>query len=118
MDGLHYEFVFIKGRQLRLKLTGKGVVPGDKQPWCSYRNLFSEIWIEEGITVIGERAFIGYRNLMRVWLPASLRTVGKDAFADSPKIEEIYYFGWANQLCEVDIHADALPKWAAELIGR
>ncbi len=48
-----------------------------------------EITIPEGVTSIGEYAFYGCHNLKRVFLPQSLLTLGRGAFADCPALIDI-----------------------------
>ena len=53
-------------------------------PWGEYRNDVLEVRICEGITTIPSQLFSGMSSLVRVILPASLRTIEPEAFAGSP----------------------------------
>jgi Cohesin domain. len=50
-------------------------------PWFNYRNLIRTINISEGITSIGQLAFIGFRSLTDVIIPDSIISIGRSAFA-------------------------------------
>lgn len=110
-NGLIYSFTFVAHGQIRMKVTGSGAIPGkdEHQPWLRYKNKISELWIDEGITKIGSRAFAGYGWLERVWLPGSVRELGYLAFSSCPKLQEITYSGSIEQLQSV-MMANALPE--------
>ena len=42
----------------------------------------THVVIPEGIEIIGEEAFQGYRRLISVELPSSLTSIGRSAFAE------------------------------------
>ena len=109
--GLRYSFTFISHGQLRMKVTGCGMIPGkeERQPWLRYRNRISELFIEEGISRIGAHAFAGYGWLERVWLPGSMQELGHLAFSCCPRLQEITYAGSIAQLENV-LTANSLPE--------
>ena len=113
VGGVTFSLVFIQERKLRLRITGSGRIPGrdSPQPWLDYRRQITEVWIDEGITEVGNRAFYADPLLERIWLPGSLCSIGENAFTACPKLEEIYYCGTPEQLRQVEIPSGALPEW-------
>lgn len=51
------------------------------------------IYVDEGVTSIGEGAFSGCTSLHRVTLPASLVSIARDAFKECPSIQTLTYAG-------------------------
>lgn len=49
----------------------------------------TELVIPEGVTSIGDYAFYGCRNLEKVTLPSTLRSIGKGAFANCVALKEV-----------------------------
>ena len=49
-------------------------------PWYSFKSIFKSIVIEDGVTSIGDYAFIGCRNLASVEIPNSVTSIGEKAF--------------------------------------
>ena len=49
-------------------------------PWYAYANTIETLWIEDGVTSIGDNAFYGYSALKEVVLPKNLTSIGDDAF--------------------------------------
>ncbi|MBP3673464.1 MAG: leucine-rich repeat protein [Oscillospiraceae bacterium] len=109
--GLTYSFVFTYHGQLRMKVTGAGRIPGaeEPQPWLRYQDRIAELWIDEGMTEIGPRAFCGHAALKKVWLPESMKEVGYMAFRDCPGLEEVEYIGTFDQLQGTGL-TDSLPE--------
>ncbi|MDD6058154.1 MAG: DUF4214 domain-containing protein [Clostridiales bacterium] len=74
-----------------LTITGTGAMPNSGEydytyaPWrkdASLKNSITKIVIQEGITRIGNYAFIGCQNLRQAVLPTSLTRIGRAAFFD------------------------------------
>ena len=72
-----------------LTISGSGAMAdytmANDQPWMSYRNPSSgtkitSIVVEEGVTHIGNNAFMSCTNATSVSLPSSLTSIGDDAF--------------------------------------
>ena len=51
-------------------------------PWYKYSDEISAVYIEEGVTTIGDYAFDGFSNLITVGLPDTLTSIGDYAFKD------------------------------------
>ena len=109
--GLTYSFTFGCHGQLRMKVIGAGRIPGAEElrPWLRYRDRIAELWIDEGVTEIGTRAFCGHAALKKVWLPESTKEVGYMAFRDCPGLEEVEYIGTFSQLQCIGL-IDSLPE--------
>ena len=67
-----------------LVIEGTGVMDSyflaDEVPWCSYRTSIKTVSIKDGVTSIGDGAFIGCSNLERVVISASCVDIDESAF--------------------------------------
>jgi hypothetical protein len=54
---------------------------------------FSSIYVEEGITNVGEAAFANLYEVKEIFLPATIVTVGTDAFAYCEELEKVHFAG-------------------------
>lgn len=113
LDGVKYSIVYLQHEQIRLRITGKGDIPGtDKQrPWIDFHYSLDEIFIDEGIVSIGKNAFAKNNWLKTVWIPETLLSIGEGAFDQCPNLEIIVYGSTPAQLESVDIHTNAIPDW-------
>ncbi len=74
-----------------LTISGNGAM-GDysdysKAPW---RNLeFTEAVIENGVTIIGEYAFLGCKNLISIFIPYSVTKIGNLAFYNCENLSSV-----------------------------
>lgn len=80
----------------KLTISGTGATDdyayswGSNAPWAAYQSKIKSVYIESGVTRIGEGAFGGdmwancYENLVAVTLPNTLESIGTYAFAGSP----------------------------------
>ena len=79
-----------------LRVTGKGAMEdyrydrfhcGTQSPWSNalwhhrHELKITDVIIEEGVTYIGHLAFAGLRNLNSVTIPASVTSIGEEAFS-------------------------------------
>ena len=81
-----------------LHISGRGVIPdywGDttKTPnwpaWHEFRDTVTTLVVEEGVSVIGSRAFTGFSKLTNVMLPENLLEIGASAFENCESLAEI-----------------------------
>ncbi len=75
-------------------------------PWFSLRTDITSVFIEQGVTSIGEYAFLDCQNLMSVTVPRSVTSIGTGAFRNCAGLTDIYYNKsetWWNQIA---IHSD------------
>ena len=76
-----------------LTISGTGAMYNysfdNKTPWYDKRDSIKSVIIEDGIKVIGERAFQDCKSLISVQLPCSLNKIGADAFSGCARLEEI-----------------------------
>ena len=74
-----------------LTISGNGVMndyaKADDQPWKSF--MIEKVIIKEGVTSIGDKAFMSKTGIEEVVLPNSLRKVGDRAFLDCADILSI-----------------------------
>ena len=77
----------------KLTITGKGSMPDyttyQEQPWSQYISQITELVVGEGITDIGAANFAFAINMEEAYLPATLVTIGANAFAFTNKLTEI-----------------------------
>lgn len=113
LDGVKYSIVYLQGKQVRLRITGSGNIPdiNNYRPWIDFHYSLDEIWIGEGITGIGKKAFWRNPLLKRVWIPDTLVSIGDGAFDGCPSLEEIVYGGTPEQLKTVEISERGIPEW-------
>lgn len=64
------------------RVLGSGEV-SSTAPWMEARQSIRKIVVSEGITSVGDRAFVGLRSLESVSLADSVRTIGTSAFSAS-----------------------------------
>ena len=77
----------------KLTITGQGSMPDyetyKEQPWAKYISDIKELVVGEGITDIGAANFAFAINMEEAYLPATLVTIGANAFAFTNKLTEI-----------------------------
>ena len=74
-----------------LTISGTGGIPAysyDSAPWHPYTNAISKIVIGEGITSIGNRAFIRCNYTTSVELPSTLKSIGEYSFDNCRSVKE------------------------------
>ena len=76
-------------REIMVSLTVGGHMSAVKDQYFRDCKKLTEVVIEEGVTVLGERAFALCPSLARISLPASLETIGKYAFSGCSALQEI-----------------------------
>ena len=76
-----------------LTIAGTGAMDDVDQPWENARGLIIKVVIRPGITQIGDLAFAGCENLTSVEIPASVFSVGRDAFLGCTSLALITYSG-------------------------
>ncbi len=58
-------------------------------PWKQYSRRIKTVYIGEGVTSIGKRAFYGFKNLNVITVPSSVTTIGSSAFWGCKLLSEI-----------------------------
>lgn len=93
-----------------LSFSGSGAMADfeyGETPWEDYKDDVVEVIVGEGITTIGEVAFINCRNLATVSLPSTLTKIGGQAFEycesltgidipDNVTVIDYYAFAWSG----------------------
>ena len=67
-----------------LLITGAGDMPDleiNTQPWRIYRAYITKVILADGVTSIGNAAFMGCTNLVQAELPDSVISIGQSAFS-------------------------------------
>ena len=78
-----------------LTISGTGAMDNIKEdeeedaPWYEYKDSIKKIVIDDGVTSIGNRAFLNYDALTRVLAADSVTTIGKLAFYDCDKLDTV-----------------------------
>ena len=79
-------YYFLDTTTYTLFYYGNGAMPSDfddnAQPWYSYRSTIEEIIIVNGITRIGNNAFIGMSNLKELLIPEGVESIGEYAISE------------------------------------
>ncbi|MDR1348496.1 MAG: leucine-rich repeat protein, partial [Prevotellaceae bacterium] len=102
-----------------LTISGRGAMPDyttlDAVPWFAYMSSITAVVIAEGVTHIGDWAFGGhYDNITSVTIPASVGTIGEDAFAGCTGLTSVTIpksvtgigqkaFAWCTGLTDVTV---------------
>ena len=78
-----------------LTVTGNGAIPNfekgaKNRPWQEAKNTATEVWIGEGITRIGDRAFQGFKNLTYAHIPENVESIGQWAFQNCEILDNVY----------------------------
>ena len=66
-------------------------------PWFKYAPVITHVVIDNGVTSIGDWAFSAFESLTGVPLPASLATIGNNAFNNCWRLTDVYYPGTEAQ---------------------
>lgn len=61
-------------------------------PWLLFRDTTDVVILERGITGIGDNAFNGFVKVGKIELPATLSSIGANAFAGCRKLFDIYSY--------------------------
>ncbi len=78
---------YIDEKNKRLVIEGNGemydynVDGGKNAPWTQYAELTDSIYINEGVTYIGDNAFVNMGSFDEITLPPGIKSVGDNVFA-------------------------------------
>lgn len=79
-----------------LSIEGTGAMKDYKSyslpPWHQYKDDIKTIYIEEGITELGQYAFWECENVEYVDIPLSLERIGMNAFAHCKKLDDVVVY--------------------------
>ncbi len=104
-NGLNYEFTVTGGdtgectwlcdpNTSSLTISGNGKMGSYEKsfdtPWCSFSDEIKYIYIENGVTNVGKKAFMSISNLEKVFLPETILEIEEGAFANDEKLKDIY----------------------------
>lgn len=80
-----------------LYLTGEGEMEDytifEVAPYGWSLDDFQYVKVGEGITTIGDMAFVFIDNIKKIYLPSSLSVIGSYAFTECDELEKIYFSG-------------------------
>ncbi len=87
-------FAELSENNTKLTLTGSGKMwnfntTGSAAPWTDVMKTITTVILPDGLTSIGNNAFLYAENLKNIVLPASLTTIGEQAFRGCYKLENI-----------------------------
>ena len=102
---------------LTLTATGDGPLEliRDSKEMNMYRNIISEVRLEEGVTEIREKALWKLPLLQQLNLPHSLTYIGFSAMAQCPRLSHIEYTGTIEEWDGISKAPEFLPRqWANE----
>ncbi len=92
-DGDNLTWTLDDGGTLTISGTGEmnnyGGVNGDLSPWCDNTENITKVVIEDGVTSVGEEAFLFCTNLWRAVLPDSVTYIGNSAFSACENLTDI-----------------------------
>ncbi len=96
-----------------LDITGTGPMTDysadNPAPWSIYSSQIGWIWIAEGVTTIGEYAFIGCSSMEEALIPDSVTSVGDYAFSGCSCLEVVHYSGTESQWNSIQIGNNNAP---------
>ncbi len=76
-----------------LKITGTGAMYnysyGSETPWYSQRSYIKSVYISDGVTTIGDEAFLFYAAITSVTMPNSIKTIGQKSFMSCYNLKKI-----------------------------
>ena len=74
-----------------LTITGSGDMYNER-PWGLFTNDLTEVVLPEGLTYIGNDAFVDCINLKAITIPASVTSIGANSFAGCRRIRDVYCY--------------------------
>jgi hypothetical protein len=74
-----------------LTITGSGDMYNER-PWGLFANALTEVALPEGLTHIGDDAFVDCINLKAITIPASVTSIGANSFAGCRRIRDVYCY--------------------------
>lgn len=75
-------------------------------PWANDASKITNVIIDDGVTSIGEYAFLNCKSLETLTIPGSVTSVGFCAFENCTSVTGITYNGTIKQLCEVSFNGE------------
>ena len=77
---------------LTLMISGEGTLSGNGigQPWASYIDRITSLYIAEGITSIGFSAFYNHTSVTNVYIPEGMISIGSNAFSNCDKLTSLH----------------------------
>lgn len=115
-----------------LTLSGTGAMTNfankTAMPWYEYLDQIEKVVIEDGITSIGNYAFMGCSDLAEVNIGSAVKTIGVNAFSGCSKIEEVslpasltgisnYAFNNCSCLSLIEFNSAAAPTLGANALA-
>lgn len=83
-----------------LVISGEGKMADYYQlgdaPWHGYRDVIKEVVLEEGISNVGNSAFLFFSKIEEIVIPVSMVSIGEEAFAHCYKLTSVSFAGCIN----------------------
>lgn len=77
-----------------LIIFGNGVIEVHPEYLWYYQDDIKRVIIEDGVTSIGESAFMACSNLISIDIPSTVNSIGNYAFSSCEKLETVNYYGY------------------------
>ena len=101
-------------------IGGEGAMPdysnGQERPWHGNAKSITSVVIEDGVTVIGKRAFLNFANVTKLTVPASVKKVSAYAFKNSGLTTITFAGKKAPAFTDYALDGTALTKISVPLI--
>ena len=82
----------LKSNSYLLSFEGSGAIPDyspEKTPWAEYSDRIEDLEISDGITKIGENAFLDFTALNKIVIGEAISVIGKSAFSNCYSLTQI-----------------------------
>lgn len=103
------------GNSGTLRISGTGAMEDAKITWGSVADQVRSVVVDEGVTRIGDCAFIECQNLTSVSVPSSVTSIGACAFHGCDNLKDVYYPGHRRQWNTVRIGVFCDPLSSASI---
>ncbi len=92
------------------KIPGNGVMNNYSQAvvpeWEFYKNSIEDLYINKGVTYVGEYSFSNLWKLDAVQIDKSVQAIGKGAFGNESSLRIVYYLGTEAEWNQITIGED------------
>ena len=111
--------------KLTLTITGSGDMYNER-PWGLFANDLTEVALPEGLTHIGDDAFVDCINLKAITIPASVTSIGANSFAGCRNLRNVNCYpllppyaettSFANYNVNLNVPCDYLEDYQYDIV--